>query len=399
MRVRLLLFTIGWLTLVVPEVLHVYFNMPFPGNQSENTLGVVYFLMRNIYVIRFIGLAIIGYPLYWYLKRGKWYAKVAALGAVFVFICFYVVTNYVLDAYQTFRQPVQKTFVRAEANTIHPANNVIGIVINGEAKAYPIEVLHYLNQVCDTVGGMPVLVTYCTPCCNGRVYSPVVNGAYQPFQLIRMNNAHAMFEDSSTGSWWKQETGEAVAGPLQGEVLNQIPSYQMPLRAWLRKHPNSLIMQRDSTFNNRYDSLDESDKGTREVRLMEKDTQAYFLTSLIVGVIVDSEHTKAYPWSELKRKKVINDTIGGTPIVIMLDTNGASFHAFTASIPESRLYFIYDKDSRVIYDTNTRSIWDNGGACVVGPLEGKRIHVLPAYQESIHLWQQFHPESTVWNVE
>jgi len=98
------------------------------------------------------------------------------------------------------------------------------------------------------------MITYCTVCRTGRVYQPLVNGKYEKFRLVGMDHFNAMFEDASTGSWWRQVTGEAVTGRLKGQHLPQLFSTQTSLAEWLQLHPNSLIMQADSGFIKSYDT-------------------------------------------------------------------------------------------------------------------------------------------------
>ena len=147
-----------------------------------------------------------------------------------------------------FYQPKQKTFAAAATDTTDKNELVIGVAINGEAKAYPIQIIGYHHQVTDTIGRTPVMITYCTVCRTGRVYSPFVNGKKESFRLVGMDHFNAMFEDAATGSWWQQATGKVVAGPLKGTVLKELVSKQLTLAAWLREYPNSHVMQPDPSF-------------------------------------------------------------------------------------------------------------------------------------------------------
>ena len=104
----------------------------------------------------------------------------------------------------------------ASADTTNRNKLIVGVAINNEAKAYPIEIIGYHHQVRDTIGSMPVMITYCTVCRTGRVYSPFVNGKPENFRLVGMDHFNAMFEDATTKSWWRQQSGTAIAGPLKG---------------------------------------------------------------------------------------------------------------------------------------------------------------------------------------
>ena len=43
------------------------------------------------------------------------------------------------------------------------------------------------------------MVTYCTVCRTGRVFSPIVEGQPETFRLVGMDHFNAMFEDEGTG--------------------------------------------------------------------------------------------------------------------------------------------------------------------------------------------------------
>lgn len=97
---------------------------------------------------------------------------------------------------------------------------VITVERKGDARAYPIELIGYHHQVLDTIDGEPVMVTYCTVCRTGRAFSPLVNGEPETFRLVGMDHYNAMFKDGTrTKSWWRQATGECIAGPLKGQLL------------------------------------------------------------------------------------------------------------------------------------------------------------------------------------
>lgn len=56
---------------------------------------------------------------------------------------------------------MKPVFVRPEqADFIWPDDEVIGITVKGEARAYPIKVLNWHEAVNDTINGVPIVVTY-----------------------------------------------------------------------------------------------------------------------------------------------------------------------------------------------------------------------------------------------
>lgn len=195
------LLTIALIYLIAIEILRVYFIMLFPGSQKANTIDVAYFIDRNIWWLRLIGFASIIIPLISVLKQSKiWKKAIVVLVIIFYGIIAYQF-NFKFLADKMFYQPKNKLLVRAEKDTTSREHLIIGVVINGEAKAYPIEIIGYHHQVRATVGGEPVMITYCTVCRTGRAYSPFLNGKLQDFRLVGMDHFNAMFEDATTKSW------------------------------------------------------------------------------------------------------------------------------------------------------------------------------------------------------
>src|SRR3569833_2122490 len=201
--------------------------MPFPGSQHAETINIAYFIDRYIWVLRIIGIVTVISPLLYYLRRGKTWQKITLVIVLLIYGFIAYEFNFKFLADKMFYQPKIKAFAAPQTDTTSKDRLVIGVAINGEAKAYPIEVIGYHHQVKDTVGGSPIMVTYCTVCRTGRVYSPFVNGKYEVFRLVGMDHFNAMFEDATTKSWWQQATGTAITGKLKGTQLPEIPSRQM----------------------------------------------------------------------------------------------------------------------------------------------------------------------------
>jgi hypothetical protein len=273
--------------------------------------------------------------------------------------------------------------VNAAANEVDSGRLVIGVTLNGEAKAYPIRFLGYHHQVQDTIGGKPVIVTYCTVCRTGRVFEPIVEGKYEKFRLVGMDHFNAMFEDETTKSWWRQVTGEAITGKLKGEQLPQVFSAQTSLAEWLRLNPHSLIMQADSAFIQSYDTTGNYETGKSKTKLTGTDSLSWKDKSWVIGVKAGKER-KAYDWNELKSKRLIADNIGQTPILIVLAEDNKSFFAFER--PDYINAFFIHRDTLLYKNRFFR-------------IDGKGIDTsfslkqLQTSQEFWHSWRTFYPDT------
>ena len=384
----------GLLLLFIAEILRVYFIMPFPGSQRAATIAFAYWLARNIVWIRILLLVLVAVPLVQTFLQRKWWKKIVLAAVLVLYGTVFYFFNFRFEADKMFYQPKHKNFAAINlsgADTVL----VIGVAINGEAKAFPIQVIGYHHQVTDTIGHTPAIVTYCTVCRTGRVFSPFVNGKPETFRLVGMDHFNAMFEDATTKTWWQQATGIAVAGPLKGQALTEIPSQQVTLAAWLRMYPNATVLEPDSTYKKKYKDLDNYNKGTIKGSLEKRDSSSWQFKSWVVGVAHEQD-TKAYDWNDLVKRTLIEDSLHGLPLLITLENDSASFHAWSRQINGQTLHFVKNREQNTLSDTQTNSSWDMNGNCIAGPLKGYKLTALRAYQEFWHSWKNFHPGTGVY---
>ncbi len=373
----------GLAGLVVFEILKVYFIMPMPGSQRMNSLAVAYFLHSHRWGIRIAcALAILAGIKAAFQVRRKWLPAIPVLFAAAVAWVF----DFELTADHIFQQPRHLVLKPRAENKIPLSSVVVAVENNGEAKAYPIRYLIYHHQVQDTVGGKPFIVTYCSVCRTGRVFEPVVNGRPESFRLVGMDHFNAMFEDATTGSWWRQATGEAVAGPLKGANLPDAAYRQLTLRQWFALHPAGLVMQPDQAAldEDDYDVFGRYERGKSRGDLTRTDRLSWQEKSWVVGVQVGAV-SKAYDWNRLKDRRIVNDTIGGKPIVLALAVDGQGYVAFER--PAGAGDFTLQDD---LLSAGGKS-YDFSGRNVAMPAQ--RLQGVNAHQEFWHSWRTFHPDT------
>ncbi|MBK7433430.1 MAG: DUF3179 domain-containing protein [Chitinophagaceae bacterium] len=384
-----------FLVLFAIEIPRVYFIMPFPGSQRSNSIGIAYFLHNHIWWIRLVLLTMLVYFTWPVFMQGRVWKKIVTGLFILLYGFIFYLVNFRFLADKMFYQPRQKIFATAVSNQVDSNQLVLGITLNGESKAYPIEIIGYHHQVRDTVGGKPVMVTYCTVCRTGRVFDPVVEGKTEDFRLVGMDHFNAMFEDGSTKSWWRQATGEAIAGKQKGKKLPELFSEQMRLGAWISLHPNTMILQPDPNFTKQYAGLKGFDQGTISSGLEKRDPTSWQFKSWVVGLTIDGQ-SRAYDWNELVKRKWIRDTIGRQTIILVLENDGSSFHAWNTRLEDRQFDLYLDENSQQLKDSSSGSSWNMSGISTAGPFTGKRLPAIPAYQEFWHSWKMFHPATTTY---
>ena len=265
---------------------------------------------------------------------------------------------------------------------------VIGYESGDEAFAYPINILNFHEIVNDSIGGVPVLITYCPLCFSGVVYSRDIDG-----ETLTFGNTSALYQsdlvmyDHQTGSYWFQVAGEAVVGTLTGSRLKPLPSSTMPWGDWKSLHPGTRLITgdegSDTTFAaNQYVSgfgagyQDRINHGQFVFPVDEDKLDERLSAGEIVLTVEVGDAMTAFPLGAIG-DGAVNAEVGGLPVVVFTTSSGRSVGAFSRSpVPgftsDQTLTFDY-RDDGVFVDRETGSNWDFAGRAQDGPLMGSRL--------------------------
>jgi len=120
---------------------------------------------------------------------------------------------------------------------------VIGLEIDGDARAYPLRVLIWHEIANDVVGGVPVAVTYCPLCNSAVVFERVLGGEILEFGVSgKLRNSDLVMYDRNSQSWWQQFTGEAIAGSYTGQELQTRPARLESFSSFKARNPNGRVL-------------------------------------------------------------------------------------------------------------------------------------------------------------
>lgn len=130
-----------------------------------------------------------------------------------------------------------------------PHDRVLGIEIDGEARAYPLRLLRWHEVVNDRIAEHDVLVSY-NPLCDSAVASDRRwNGETLTFGVsgLVLNSNMLLYDrrsDPTLSSLWSQLDARAVAGPLAGAEarLTRLPAAIATWEQWLLAHPDTRIL-------------------------------------------------------------------------------------------------------------------------------------------------------------
>ncbi len=220
-----------------------------------------------------------------------------------------------------------QVFPEEAAEWINDTDVVVGVEIDGDARAYPIRIIAWHEMVNDTIGGVPVSLAYCTLCgspilFDGRL-GPEVYRFGTSGLLYRSNK---LMYDRNTRTLWNQFSGKPAWGPLVGEDirLTVLPVVVTTWADWYDRHPDTTVLSINTGFlrdygpgvayNDYFNSpLTWFNVPVEDDRLAQKDN---------VYAVRVGEALTAYPIELLAQRTFAQDEVGGLPIVVVATANG-----------------------------------------------------------------------------
>ena len=275
------------------------------------------------------------------------------------------------------------------------SDTVIGLEIDGEAKAYPLFILVWHEIVNDEIGGVPVSVTYCPLCYTNQVFERIIDGNTVEFGTSgKLYNSNLLMYDRFTESYWSQALGMAVTGELTGYKLNLVPFDVITWGDWKTLHPDTLVLTTDTGHIRSY-ATDPYGNYYTEPRIMfpveHKDDRMH-PKEIILGFNYENVY-KAYKQSDVESMIVINDNIDDNH-VMLVSLFSENTRAFDRNLDGIVLDFEYVENK--ILDTQTNSEWNYDGLSISGQYLGKQLERLPMEPGFWFEWVAFHPETLVY---
>jgi hypothetical protein len=291
---------------------------------------------------------------------------------------------------------------------------VVVVALGGEARAYPLQILIWHEIVNDVVGGVPVTVTYCPLCNTALAFDRRFDGRLLDFGTTgRLRHSDLVMYDRQTETWWQQATGEGIVGRYAGEQLTFISAPLVSWETFKQAHAEGEVLSRETGHNrpygdNPYQRYDRP-SGSPWKRFFRPDPDDRLPPMERVVAITLGGETRAYPFTALEERRVVNDEMDGTSLAIFWAPGMAS-SVDSRSIAEgrdvgasgvfsrrvgSRTLTFEPAGDGLYRDEQTGSTWNILGKAVRGELEGTQLDPIVYGNHFWFAWAVFKPETRI----
>ncbi len=286
---------------------------------------------------------------------------------------------------------------------------ILGVVINGEPRAYPLGILWWHELVNDTLGGVDILVTYCPLTGSGIVFDPSIDGRRKRDFIVSglLYRSNLVMFDVQGESLWNQMLLGSQCGLDRGKELGRLPVVETTWGDWKTRYPGTTVIDLDTGYTDRpyfvypyggyanpendfVDFLSDGITWRRDLKTKE----------LVLGVF-DGPDAIAYSLETLADKgasHIVNDQVGSTPFVVVSRSEWNTAQAFDRRVGGQTLTFSMTSPAPFsMTDDQTGSEWDVWGEAVSGPLAGERLTlVADSYTAFWFAWALFYPNTVVF---
>jgi peroxiredoxin len=275
---------------------------------------------------------------------------------------------------------------------------VLGIVIDGVAKAYPRKIMVWHEIANDEINGIPVVITYCPLCYTGAAYVRIIDGEPVEFGVSgKLYNSDLVMYDRKTNTYWSQILGQGIVGELAGFELPRLPLETLEWGNWKLLYPDTQVLSQDTGFARSY-GRDPYSFYYASPGLMfpvENDDGRLHSKTLVYGVDLHGS-AKAYPEDEIRSIRILNDEVGGEELLILWHPEKNVVSIFSRAVAERVLEFEL-REGR-LFDIETGTEWNFNGVALGGELSGENLTVIVAPAHFWFAWAAFKPDTSLFIV-
>lgn len=313
------------------------------------------------------------------------------------------------DAIPAVNEPIMVAPDDSRADYLRDDDRVLGVVVNGEARAYPHNIFWHHEIVNDRIGDQWVSVTFCPLTGSGLAFDPELAGFGRldlgVSGLLFANNL-VMYDRATRFVYGPQLEVAGSCGDFRGETLRLLPLQEMSWGRWRELHPETTVVSGSLGYgrNYRFYPYGDYDDLNNEDLIMSMTVDRTRPMKERVLAIRVGDGGRGYPFLELREVGsvvAVNEVVGGIPTAVFYEAReGMTALAFDARVGGQALTFQADTVAGVWIDDETGSTWTINGEAIEGAMQGERLQTrADAYTLFWFAWKHFQPGGTTFSAQ
>ncbi len=310
----------------------------------------------------------------------------------------------------------------AKARYLTDTDLVLGVVVNGAARAYPHNLGWKHEIINDRLGGRYICVTFCPLTSTGMVFDGTAPDSSQ-MELgvsgLLLNSNLVMYDRNDEEALYPQMIYANIGEDQRGQSLTLMPVVETTWGLWRKMHPETTIAQAATGLDhypiyirNLYPIEDYSRypygnyRNDHQMIIFDNTTspvnEKLAAKEMVLGLRF-AEESKAYPFGKMPATAAINDRVGDRDLLVIFDRKSATAIPYSRTVGDQVLTFLaHDREDGLplaLTDRETGSEWNMLGQAISGPFKGARLTQLAAYNSMWFGWSAYWPETKTWQGE
>jgi hypothetical protein len=329
------------------------------------------------------------------------------LGLVFLAFCGVLVFGFLMHVGLNFKPVRTPHFISGESalKQLGADEEIIGVIdATGKPYAFITRLARRPHVVYQPSGKSPFIMSHCILAHSSMAYETKGDFASPDLQVVAVIANNMVFYDKKKECAVIQIQNQSRQGALQLETLSTVAA---SLGTWLKLYPESSVWIRKKEWRDtfylkllsRADVIDPASPAMIYSTEHELDDRLP-MKSQVLGLQIGAEHC-AYPVSIFQDTPVINDKLGGRPVLIASAFKGDFVQIFEREIESGQTlkFAALDTDDGFT-DSATGSVWNPTGLCTAGELKDQQLVVLPHYSKIFwFVWADFKVNTRIYSME
>ncbi|MFQ5674282.1 MAG: DUF3179 domain-containing protein [bacterium] len=303
-----------------------------------------------------------------------------------------------------------QTIAAERADYLSDEDLVLGLVVDGQPRAYPYTILDWHEVVNEDIRDKDFTVSYCPLTGTAIVFDGNNSGRKIVFGVSGLlYNSNLIMFDRDTNSHWPQMRLQCDQGELRNTRQIVLPSIETAWSTWKQLYPNTVILSTNTGFDRPYDrpgsaypdyDLPDSPPqfpiSFQDNRLPPKQR----VHGVLVGQGPDNYVAKAYPIHASQKRRLINDALSGDPLLVVDAGEDNFVISYLREVDGNVLTFELtngvDSFPFTFQDAETGSTWNVLGEAIEGPLSGTKLKRTLSYNAYWFAWATFFNDAVIF---